>query len=113
MHLIPVTSSALSEIGWSSEIGLVVRFNGGKIWSYSADKSVFDAIMDAPSKGAAFDRLVKKTHTNGVEITEAELLAVPDDQGPAQQFTQRQRQSRSPMQHLGELLKTNRPSAYF
>lgn len=113
MKLIPVTSSALAEIGWSSAIGLVVRFKGGHIWSYSADKSVFDAIMDAPSKGVAFDRLVKKAHINGVEIAEAELLAVPDDQAGAQQFTPRQRQSRSPLQYLGELLKTNRQSAYF
>lgn len=113
MQLIPVNSSAIAEVGWCSAIGLVVRFKGGHIWSYSADKSVFDAIMDAPSKGAAFDRFVKKAHINGVEIAEAELLAVPDDQGQAQQFTQRQRQSRTSMQFLGELLKTNRPSAYF
>lgn len=80
MQLTPVESTALDAIGWHKEIGLVVRFNGGHIWAYDDDDhAIYDAIMASPSKGKAFDRLVKKRNVRGVEIAEAELLSIDDD----------------------------------
>lgn len=112
MQLFSVTSTALAEIGWSQEIGLVVRFNGGKIWAYTADKSVFQEIMDSSSKGAAFDRLVKKANLAGTEITEEELDSIADD-ASGMNAAARKHKARNPIQFLGELLKTNRQTAYF
>lgn len=114
MQLVPVTSSALSGIGWQHEIGLIVRFNGGKIWAYEADRNLFEEIMASQSKGQAFDRLVKKPKLSGVEITEDELQSLVDDSDPsATRHSAWQHKTSNPVMYLGELLKTNRPSAYF
>lgn len=111
MELVPVTSSAIREIGWHDEIGLVVRFHGGNIWSYDDDDhALFDAIMAASSKGQAFDRLVKKRNVRGVEIAEAELQALGD---VTTTVSNRPRRPSDPVTYLRELLKTNRQSAYF
>lgn len=106
MQLIPVTSSAISEIGWHQQVGLLVRFRGGAIWSYDDDNhALFDAIMAAPSKGQAFDRLVKKQNVRGVEIAERELEFLDGGFG--------NHRPNNPATYLRELLKTNRASAYF
>jgi hypothetical protein len=111
MRLIPVTSSAISEIGWHNEVGLVVRFQGGHIWCYDDhDHALFDGIMAAPSKGQAFDRLVKKSHVNGVQIAELELSALLDSDPSSTLWKSK---NSNPVMFLRELLKTNRASAYF
>lgn len=112
MKLIPVSSSAISEIGWHKQVGLLVRFRGGAIWCYDDDDhALFDAIMTAPSKGKAFDQLVKKRNVRGVEIAEKELGFLLDD-GDAPPDVGLKRAS-SPVAYLRELLRTNRASAYF
>ena len=114
MQLIPVSSSAISEIGWHNQVGLLIRFKGGHIWAYTDfERSLFDTIMAAPSKGKAFDQWVKKRNVVGVEVAEAELLALPDEAASPDQIRRWNLKSKDPAMYLRGLLKTNRASAYF
>lgn len=87
----------------------MVRFHGGNLWCYD-DRigALFNAIMAAPSKGQAFDRLVKKANVTGLAITEPELFALSDTDD-----VEMLKRQFDPVTHLRGLLKTNRASAYF
>jgi len=110
----PVSSSAISHLGWHDIAGLIVRFNSSnKIWAYQADWPTYIAIKNAGSIGKEFDRLVKKTRLPGAEISEDELQELLAGQSVAPDFQAPPKKPRNPLEFLAGLLKSRRPSAYF
>lgn len=110
----PVTSSAISHLGWHEIAGLIVRFkSSNKIWAYKADWNTYIAIRNAGSIGKDFDLRVKKNLLPGAEITEEELQDLLAGQNVAPEFQAPPKKPRNPLEFLAGLLKSRRPSAYF
>jgi hypothetical protein len=61
MKMSPVSSSNLSAVGYDEhEKWLVVEFKDGGMYRYlQVPAPIFQAFMDAPSKGAYFSRSIK------------------------------------------------------
>lgn len=62
MHMIPVTSSNLSSIGYENDT-LYIRFHDGSLYSYSdVPFSVYQNLLSAPSHGEYFHAHIKKNY---------------------------------------------------
>ena len=70
MERTPVQSSNISSIGFDrGSSTLEVQFLNGSIYQYfGVPESVFDGLMNAPSKGTFLDRFVKKAGYSFVRI---------------------------------------------
>jgi hypothetical protein len=62
MNMIPVSSSNLSSVGYENNT-LYVSFNHGGTYSYSGvPYSVYENLLNAPSKGQYFARNIKNVY---------------------------------------------------
>jgi len=71
MERIPVQSTNLASVGY--EIGtatMEVEFLNGSVYQYfGVSESVYDGLLNAPSKGSYFDQFVKKAGYTYAKIT--------------------------------------------
>jgi hypothetical protein len=64
MERTPVNSSHLKAVGHDSESNkMEIEFKNGQVYSYdNVPKSAFHQIINHPSSGAAFHRIIKTKH---------------------------------------------------
>lgn len=62
MERTPVQSSSVSSVGYDRESStLEIEFLNGSVYQYfGVPESIFDGLMNAPSKGTFLDQFVKK-----------------------------------------------------
>ena len=62
MERTPVQSSSVSSVGYDQDSStLEVEFLNGSVYQYfGVPESIFDGLMNAPSKGTFLDQFVKK-----------------------------------------------------
>ena len=62
MERTPVQSSSVSSVGYDQDSStLEIEFLNGSIYQYfGVPESIFDGLMNAPSKGKFLDQFVKK-----------------------------------------------------
>ena len=62
MERTPVQSSSVSSVGYDRDSStLEVEFLNGSVYQYfGVPESIFDGLMNAPSKGTFLDQFVKK-----------------------------------------------------
>jgi hypothetical protein len=60
----PITSSHIKEVGHDSETNtLEIKFHNGQVYQYNnVPKSAFHQIINHPSSGSAFHRIIKTKH---------------------------------------------------
>ena len=57
--VVPVSSSAISSIGWHQNDIISVTFNRGGTYTYDGSYELFQAFIAAPSKGQFFNQFFK------------------------------------------------------
>ena len=62
MERTPVQSSSVSSVGYDRDSStLEIEFLNGSVYQYfGVPESIFNGLMNAPSKGTFFDQFVKK-----------------------------------------------------
>lgn len=57
---IPLDSSLIQSVTYEADATLTVRFHGGAVYRYfTVPRSILDALLAAPSKGAYFNRHIR------------------------------------------------------
>ena len=70
MERTPVQSSSVSSVGYDRDSStLEIEFLNGSVYQYfGVPESIFDGLMNAPSKGTFLDQFVKKAGYSYVRI---------------------------------------------
>ncbi len=62
MQMIPVASSDLAAVGYAGTTLWITFHSGGTYEYYDVPQSVYEALMNAPSKGRFFHSFIKRSY---------------------------------------------------